>query len=147
MSETRVCNTCRQEKDVSLFVKSKSRKYHICNECNAVYQRERRKKRREQTQVWYVYALIDPRDNAIRYVGQTFMLLTRVMDHMAEARSKGVNPAKTAWLNELAQSKLLPRMEVLEETTEAEINAREVHWIRHFKKQGHKLLNVRYSRF
>lgn len=142
MIETQICNTCLKSKGISLFAKHGTGYHRICNECKASYQRERRKKRREQAQAWYIYTLVDPRDNAIRYVGQTYTPRTRVMGHMADARNGTVNPAKNAWLNELAQNNLLPRMDIIEETTEDLVSAREVYWIAEMIRRGNNLLNA-----
>lgn len=57
-----------------------------------------------------IYALIDARDNTIRYIGCAIDIDERLSGHMHD-RS---NTPKCQWLAELKQQGLLPRVEVLE---------------------------------
>ena len=93
--------------------------------------------RRGDTMV--VYALVDPRNSSVRYIGITNNLLGRLNEHM---RLYGGNVRKNAWLQELIDAHMLPIMrtleviEVFEETRE-----REIAWIKAYVDNGADLLN------
>jgi len=57
-----------------------------------------------------IYALIDPRDNAVRYIGCAIDTEERFKQHL---KDRGNTP-KCKWLAELRQCGLLPKLEVLE---------------------------------
>lgn len=86
-----------------------------------------------------VYALVDPRDHAVRYIGVTNSVLGRFKEHM---RMYGGNERKNAWIRDVLDASMLPLMytlEVLEE--ESDWRDREIAWIRTYKEQGADLLN------
>lgn len=91
---------------------------------------------------WIIYALVDPRDETIWYVGRTVRAKARLQQHLEEA---GVNPAKTKWLRELRKEGLAPRMETLEtlDCRGDEAEVRERFWIQHFSSLGAPLTNIR----
>jgi hypothetical protein len=78
--------------------------------------------------VRYIYALIDPRDNAVRFVGCAGDIDERLRQHM---RSKNLGLPKYRWLAELKQSGLSPRLEILE-TVDVYLPtfAREEYWVK-----------------
>src|SRR5713226_4296830 len=57
---------------------------------------------------WTIYALVDPRDHTIRYVGRTIRAKQRLQQHLQEV---GVNEKKSQWLEELNQLGMIPKME------------------------------------
>jgi len=61
----------------------------------------------------FIYALRDPRDWAIRYIGKTENVVQRVRLHMAEAR-KGGTTHKSRWLRLLMRQGLKPLVGILE---------------------------------
>lgn len=61
----------------------------------------------------YIYGLIDPRTNQIRYVGKTNNLKQRLFDHTR--RSKHKNTYKDKWICSLIDIGLKPLMTILEE--------------------------------
>jgi DNA-binding XRE family transcriptional regulator len=92
----------------------------------------------------YIYALIDPRDNAIRYVGVTKNVYAR-LDHHVKDTSRMDN--KSMWLIELEQQGLTPELEILEtinacEDVDVVAFEREKYWIRKLSKSGAPLLNA-----
>jgi GIY-YIG catalytic domain len=57
-----------------------------------------------------IYALIDPRDNTIRYVGCAVDIEKRLAEHLRDKN----NTPKCRWLAELKRNGLLPELEILE---------------------------------
>lgn len=90
---------------------------------------------------WIIYALIDPRDGAIRYIGQTKEPQVRLRSHITG--DAVINPAKTRWLKELEKMGLQPYMDVIEGVNGslANVMERERYWIRYYTDQGFELLN------
>lgn len=90
-----------------------------------------------------IYALIDPRDNRIRYVGCTYNLTLRLSQHL---QCHGLNPAKDAWIQELKKEHLVPIMRGLERVkakTLAEATETENQWIKYYSQPSNDLLNMR----
>lgn len=86
-----------------------------------------------------IYALIDPRDNTVRYIGCAIDINERLSGHLHD-RS---NTPKCRWLAELKQRDLLPRVEVLE--TECSFSGAfnsEAYWIQKMLRIGAPLTNV-----
>jgi len=87
----------------------------------------------------YIYALRDPRDEQVLYIGQTANLSQRFRRHLTE---KGISNRKRAWLDELRLLGLAPVMEVVEECHKGDVDEREIHWIAHHRNLHRNLLNV-----
>lgn len=85
----------------------------------------------------YIYALVDPRDGQVRYVGQCKNLKTRYAGHLRE-------PLPTvAWVAELKGAAVVPEIRILEVTDAEHVNDCEQKWIQQEAvAQGWKLLNV-----
>lgn len=62
--------------------------------------------------MWTIYALVDPRTEAIRYVGWAFNPQKRLADHVAKARKADTH--KDRWLRQLAAGGAVPVLQVLE---------------------------------
>lgn len=87
-----------------------------------------------------VYSLIDPRDNAIRYIGITYDVYQRMRQH---SRCAGYNEAKNAWIQELQNEQLMFIMHSLEKVrTIEQALEREAYWIVYYLEQGAKLFNI-----
>lgn len=87
----------------------------------------------------YVYALIDPRTNEVRYIGATNNLLRRLNEHM---RLYGGNTRKNSWLKELKDAHMLPHMHTLEVLEDERYNQDcEDAWIAAYVEAGADLLN------
>jgi excisionase family DNA binding protein len=92
---------------------------------------------------YQIYALIDPRDKAIRYIGFSFDAQNRLYRHL---RGKD-NPYKRHWLESLREIGLVPILQVLE-TIDAGPDAystaceREQFWIDKMGRSGAPLLNI-----
>ncbi len=89
----------------------------------------------------YVYALIDVRDDSVRYIGVTKDTFARFDQHMVEA---GRETPKGLWLSELQELGLYPRLEILETVTGTRRAAleRERYWTVKFVRLGAPLVNV-----
>jgi predicted GIY-YIG superfamily endonuclease len=86
-----------------------------------------------------IYALIDPRDLAVCYIGITNDVYDRFMQHL---RCDGTNSAKDTWIAELKQENVMLIMKTLEvvETVE-QARERETFWIHHHRFLGIPLFN------
>jgi len=94
---------------------------------------------------YVIYALIDPRDEAVRYVGISDNMPVRFMHHLREAGSR---TAKGTWLAELHRYGLQPTIRILEEiqvekTQRYIAEERETYWIHTFEQSGTFLTNIR----
>lgn len=79
----------------------------------------------EQTR--YIYALKDPRDDKIRYVGCTWNPTRRLADHVRSAHRNGT--PKEAWLSELGSLGLGPALVILESVEDSFAPQAEGRWI------------------
>lgn len=88
-----------------------------------------------------IYVLIDPRNNEIRYVGQTHRTLKeRYWEHVGTSR-RGNNYCRN-WINLLIKSELYPIIELVEEVDESDWVFWEKYWIAQFKCWGFNLTNL-----
>src|SRR3990167_10832280 len=87
--------------------------------------------------VVYIYALCDPRDDAIRYVGRTVNLKDRYRNHL---KAKW-GTHRCCWIKGLKAIGLKPKMTVLEIVREAECRKAEIWWIAHLRENGYDLTN------
>ena len=89
----------------------------------------------------YIYALIDPRTNAVRYIGKAFDVAVRYKSHC-----KGNDTTRSArWVRELAAFGLKPTVEIVEiinSTSPDEWSRAERQWIANFKLMGYDLTNL-----
>lgn len=89
----------------------------------------------------FIYTLADPRTGEIRYVGKTFDMAKRLKEHIKNSR--GTRCA--SWVKSLANDGVVPVMEVLEETPEADVSAwqeAEFFWIETLRFYGCPLTNL-----
>jgi hypothetical protein len=91
----------------------------------------------DNRKVW-IYGLIDPRNNEVKYVGKTFRLERRFKDHLTE---KG-NTLKTSWIKKLKKLNLVPELFILDETNILECDLLEIFWISQMKTWGFDLKNM-----
>lgn len=89
--------------------------------------------------MYYIYALIGPRDNLIHYVGLTGAVPTRrLADHLNEHSG-----AKGEWLTDLLDSAFMPSFVVLQHADDLEqAHLRESWWISTGEMLGWPLTNV-----
>ena len=97
--------------------------------------------------MYTIYALKDPRTDAVRYVGATQLpLFVRLGYHLNDICSDRKQSPRVQWLRELVDADLEP--DIVELATLLTGNSREAGrleqgWIEHFKEKGCDLLNVR----
>src|SRR5579859_3031101 len=87
-----------------------------------------------------IYALIDPRNNEVRYIGKTCLALeTRIQNHIVQMD----NDEKSLWIQELRTIQKQPIIQAIEENlTREQADQKEIYWINYFVKKGVKLSNI-----
>ena len=97
--------------------------------------------------MYTIYALVDPRNGEIKYVGLTKDVYVRFAQHI---RGKSDHPQKDAWIQELKQAQIqelkqaqiLVHLEMLEQVEDLDLALnRENHWIDFWLAEGCKLFN------
>lgn len=64
-----------------------------------------------KTDIAYIYALVDPRDNQIRYIGKTINPKRRLLEHLAD--SKREFNYRAMWIKSLLKENLRPSIKFL----------------------------------
>ena len=91
--------------------------------------------------VTYIYALIDPITNNIKYIGKSNSPETRIRVHIHNAKfNKVSNVHLCRWINLLLNQGLEPELKIIEETTFEIWREREIYWI-DFYQNKFKLCN------
>jgi len=80
----------------------------------------------------FIYGLIDPETNLIRYVGKTNNLKSRFNKHLSECNKKGFWTPKNKWIRSLKERGLSPIMSIIEETTTEYVNNLEMEYIKKY---------------
>jgi hypothetical protein len=91
---------------------------------------------------YYIYCLLDPRTEQVRYVGRTLRPTSRLFEHGTEAERAIHKNAKQRWLCELDQEGQKPKIKFLELCKVEQAETREQHWIDFYMGQKHLLLNT-----
>jgi predicted GIY-YIG superfamily endonuclease len=90
--------------------------------------------------LYFVYELVDPRTDAVAYVGITDNPNRRFQAHLSDTET---NDGKRMWVEQLQSEGLEPRMRILEIVeTKEEALEREKHLIRHYTRLGEQLTNI-----
>lgn len=76
----------------------------------------------------FIYALLDPRTEEVRYVGKTTNPRRRLFEHLR----KPANEHLAHWINALDQLGLIPNLEILDEVGDEDWADRERFWISRF---------------
>ncbi len=93
-----------------------------------------------RNRTYTIYALIDPRNNGVSYIGLTVYPEERLKQHV---QGDG-NIPKRQWINELSQLGLSPLMQTIEiALTLSAAFEREGYGIHHYLNAGAKLVNIR----
>jgi len=89
----------------------------------------------------YIYALIDPRTNEVRYIGKSVTPEKRLIVHVCTTHVDS-NPRKLNWIKQLKEEGLRPTLLILEETTTELWPEREKYWIEFQRSLGNNLTNL-----
>ena len=90
----------------------------------------------------YIYGLRCPLSGEIRYIGQTIKKLNkRLCEHKSDKRH---NQYKINWIQKLEKLELIDslKIELLEECLQKDLNDKEKLWIKKYKDNGNKLVNL-----
>ncbi len=91
---------------------------------------------------WFIYILIDPRDDEVRYVGWTFNINKRYKSHISN-RKQLKHTYKIMWIEQLVSLNMLPKYEIIESGYGVELAAvAEKKWIAYYKNIGTNLTNL-----
>lgn len=85
----------------------------------------------------FIYGLVDPRSDLIRYVGKSGNIKRRLKAHKNEKGER----RKNRWVRLLKSIGLEPEIKVLEQADENTWQERERWWIKDFREKGYDLLN------
>ena len=88
----------------------------------------------------FIYALVDPRTRAIRYVGKANDPKKRLTSHINS--DKECNSRKRRWIEELSLEGLIPEIQIVEECSARVWREREIFWIAEMRRRGHELTNT-----
>lgn len=88
------------------------------------------------------YALVDPRDTEVRYIGKTVRGVQRILEHTQGSALEREDTWKARWVKSLLRLGLVPRLQVLAELNEGEIDACEIAWIAFARAEGWPLTNL-----
>lgn len=76
--------------------------------------------------IGFIYALIDPRDNKVCYIGQTKRSLRqRYSEHVNFPRNKNMRQ----WMSDLSTAGVRPIMKIVEQVDSVYLDERERYWI------------------
>ena len=89
----------------------------------------------------FIYTLVDPTTNEIRYVGKANDPERRLSNHVYQHGDTS-NPHKHNWIKKLVRQGLKPIMHVIEICADSEWKQREKYWIAKYRKSNTKLLNI-----
>lgn len=87
----------------------------------------------------FIYALVDPRDGVIKYVGKSYDPQERLKGHFKNC--KRTVTLKNRWIAKLKSLDLKPNITILEEVALSEWEDKEQYWIRELQNQGYPLKN------
>jgi predicted GIY-YIG superfamily endonuclease len=90
--------------------------------------------------VIYIYALLDPDTEEVRYIGKTNDLNKRMSGHCTVNRNPKTHKAR--WINKLIAQGKTPKMLVIEECNEDTWEEAECRWIAHYRTVNNKLTNI-----
>jgi len=86
----------------------------------------------------FIYALLDPRTMAVRYIGKSDDPNRRLYDHITHTRESN---RKANWIKSLAKNGIQPVVEIIDEVQRSEWQAAEAAYIIFFKEEGCVLVN------
>ena len=93
--------------------------------------------------VAYIYALVDPSDKSMRYVGYTSDPKHRICAHIGTTFA---DTPRAIWIVHLKERGLQPILKALQCVPLADATLHETKWIRNLRSAGVPLLNCKISR-
>lgn len=87
----------------------------------------------------YIYGLVDPRNNQVRYIGKANNPKNRYKNHYNSARDK--NTHKRNWISNIRKDGLRPELIIIDEVKKVEWQYWESFYISLFKTWGFNLVN------
>lgn len=90
-------------------------------------------------EIAFIYSLIDPITNEIKYIGKADKPFKRYKSHI---RIKNTKKRKDAWIKSLLDQGLKPKVEIIDEIPETEWKFWEKYWISQFLTWGFNLYNL-----
>jgi predicted GIY-YIG superfamily endonuclease len=92
--------------------------------------------------MFYIYTLIDPTTNEIKYIGYTKNPKKRIWEHIRDAK-KGIRTYKCEWIRSLLSKNSEPILEIMSEfDSHDKVLLEEIRLIKEFKESGSKLTNL-----
>lgn len=88
-----------------------------------------------------IYALRDPRDGEIRYIGKAEDPVRRLRQHMEPGQLNRYRSHKNSWLKGLLDAGYLPELEIVDWVEPERADAAEIHWIAWYRMGGSPLTN------
>lgn len=97
--------------------------------------------------VGVIYSLNDPKNNEIRYIGQT---ICDPRDRLSQHKYQWTRPRKStegltkvnSWIKNLFQNNLKPIMNIIESNiAESELDTREIYYIKYYRDLNYRLCN------
>ena len=89
---------------------------------------------------FYIYALVDPRNDEVRYIGRTINPRNRYWAHLVKDNR---NDYKRNWVKSLLNKNLRPKYEIIWITDNVgEANQAEIYFIKMYKEGGARLTNL-----
>lgn len=88
----------------------------------------------------YIYALVDPFNRKIRYIGRTNDPERRLKEHLGNYHRKDSYCQR--WIQSVLRQGKQPRLKVIEECNEDTWKVRECHWIAFYRAKGYQLTNI-----
>lgn len=89
----------------------------------------------------YIYALIDPNTDEIRYIGKSNNPKARYAVHIS-LNKNDTNKHKKRWIRGLLKSNQEPILKILEKVQYSKWEERERYWIDHGRDEGWPLTNI-----
>jgi group I intron endonuclease len=89
----------------------------------------------ENCEYVFIYALIDPRDNLIKYIGRCKNLKHRMMCHLTPTELNN-GTKKSNWIKELLENDLKPIMIEIDHVPKKEQKNKETEWIKFYDKKN-----------
>lgn len=88
----------------------------------------------------FIYGLVDPRTEQVRYIGQTKDIKRRLRNHLNDAK-RGVRSHKFSWIRKLITSGVKPKITVIEKCNGSIADEREQYWISYYREKEVGLTN------